>query len=505
MNIKSLFTKKRIIYGLIGLVVISGLAYMMFFNKNNKQETLVAHSTDFLQQVSASGKIVAKENLNLSFEEAGQVSGVYVNVGDNVTAGQLLSNENTGELNAQLSEMQAGIDLQKAKLNQLLAGASPEDVQTAQDAVTSAQQGLNNSYASSLTALNGAYNAIYNAYTTASFIQLNYFITGGDKQSFLVQDNKKAMNDYVADAKKYLDMATNSSDNSTIDISINNIITDLNNTYASLTIIRQQCEEDVYYARVSAADKTSLDTQKTNITTALTSVTTAKSTISSSKVTLLQAEDMLTLKKAPIRDSDAAVFEAQIKQAEASEQNVMAQLRKKRIYSPIDGIVTAVNAKVGSVFSPNDTAVSVISKNNFQIESYVPEINISLIKVGNPATVTLDAYGNDTLFAAKVISIDPAETIKDGVSTYKVTLEFTNNDDRIKSGMTGNIIMTTLEKPNIISIPQGIVKVVDGKKFVKVKDGENSVDKEVQTGSISSSGNIEITSGLKEGDIVILK
>ncbi len=503
MTIKKILTKKNIIYFILGLIIISG-AYFLFFNKKNTQQTLVVHPGDFLQQVSASGTISPKDNLDLSFEQAGQVTGVYAKVSDKVFDGQLLVSQNAGELQAQSSQMQAGIDLEQAKLDQLLAGASDEDIKTAQDSVDLAQQNLDNAYASSINALNAAYTTMYNAYTTVSYVQRQYF-NGGDQESFQVQANKGIINDNVQEVKKYLDVAGSSLNTNDKDTAILKTIVDLNNVYNSLAVIREQCEQGVYYSTVTAADKASLDTQKININTSISTVTSAKSSIALYQTDLFQAQDTLNLKKSPARSSDIAVYKAQIEQAKASLQNVLAQLGKKRIYSPINGIVTAVNAKTGSVISSNDIAVSVISNNNFQVESFIPEINISLIKIGQDADVTLDSYG-DTVFKAKVLLIDPAQTVKDGVSTYKVTLEFIdNNDTRIKSGMTGNIIITTLQKSNVISVPQGIVGDENSQKFVMVKNGDATVKTVIETGAVASNGNIEVTSGLKDGDIVILK
>jgi HlyD family secretion protein len=510
MNIKNLFSKKRIIWTGIILVILIA-SYFLFFNKKNTQQTLTVHPGDFLQQVSASGTVVAKQNLDLSFAQTDQVSGVYVNVGDHVAQGKLLASQNTAELQAQLSQMRSGTDLEQAKLNQLLAGSSPQDIQTAQDSVTAAQQTLSNAYASALTALESAYGSIYQAYTTVTFIKNTYF-TQSDPEGIIVQEQKDAISNSLDDAKKYIDTAqaaandTNATDTDTdTDTAISRLISDATTTYDSVTVIREQCENGVYYSKVSAGDKTSLDTQKTSTNTAISNLTVIQSTIASDTLALVHANDELAAQKAPARASDIAVFQAQIDQAKASEENVVAQIGKKRIYSPIQGVVTAVNAKVGSVFSANDVAISVISANNFQIESYVPEINISYLAVGQDATATLDAYG-DTVFNTKVISIDPAETIKDGVSTYKVTLAFAdNNDPRIKSGMTGTVIVTTLKKSNVIAVPQGIVTMENGQKFVEVKTGDKTVSQKVETGSVASNGTIEITSGLKDGDVVILQ
>jgi len=114
---------------------------------------------------------------------------------------------------------------------------------------------------------------------------------------------------------------------------------------------------------------------------------------------------------------------------------------------------------------------------------------------------------------ASVVSINPAETIKDGISTYKVTLEFIDGDQRFKSGMTGNVIITTEKKSDVISVPQRIIITKTGgysdpsgqKKFVKVKEGGTIIEREVEIGSVSSSGNTEIIFGLNDGDVVILE
>jgi len=110
----------------------------------------------------------------------------------------------------------------------------------------------------------------------------------------------------------------------------------------------------------------------------------------------------------------------------------------------------------------------------------------------------------DTIFAASVVSIDPSQTQKDGVATYKTTLQFTSDDKNLKDGMSANVVIITNKKENVISIPQGLLKIKDGKKIVTVKNGENIIEKEVQIGDISSSGQVEIISGLNEGDILPL-
>jgi len=65
------------------------------------------------------------------------------------------------------------------------------------------------------------------------------------------------------------------------------------------------------------------------------------------------------------------------------------------------------------------------------------------------------------------------------------------------------VVITTDKRENTIAIPQGIIINKDGKKFVKVQEIKNIIEREVAAGLISSLGKIEIISGLKEGDVVV--
>ncbi len=137
------------------------------------------------------------------------------------------------------------------------------------------------------------------------------------------------------------------------------------------------------------------------------------------------------------------------------------------------------------------------------IESFIPEINISLIELNDSARVTLDAYGEEVEFNATVVRIDPAETIRDGVSNYKIEMVFNEVDERILAGMTANVRIMTEYRERALSIPQGFVKRENGRTFVSVQTGaDTSEEREVVTGTISSSGEIEILSGLAPGEIL---
>jgi HlyD family secretion protein len=143
--------------------------------------------------------------------------------------------------------------------------------------------------------------------------------------------------------------------------------------------------------------------------------------------------------------------------------------------------------------------------NKYQIESNVPEADVSKIKVGDPATVTLDAYGPDVTWNAVVSQIYPSESVIEGVPTYKTIFTLSQNDDRIKPGMTANLDISNDNRQNVLFLPQRTIIRENGNKYVQLlsADGVHSTQVQIQTGLYGSDGKVEILSGVQEGDKII--
>ncbi len=280
-----------------------------------------------------------------------------------------------------------------------------------------------------------------------------------------------------------------------------------------------------------------INTGRTNINTALTSVNGKKQAIATQKATnqvsisvaeasvnaaknsLSSAQDERALKRAGATAEQIATQEAlvnqakanvesqraQIKYAEANVENYQVQLDKATIFASLDGVVAKQDLKVGEIVTANINVVSIISESQFEIEANIPEADIAKVKVGNYAKVTLDTYGSDVVFEARVIKIDPAETILEGVATYKTTLQFLKDDEKIKSGMTANIDILTAKKENVVVLPQRVIIQKGGEYFVLIgKDENKTEERKIEVGLKGSDGNVEIVLGLSENEKVII-
>jgi HlyD family secretion protein len=171
------------------------------------------------------------------------------------------------------------------------------------------------------------------------------------------------------------------------------------------------------------------------------------------------------------------------------------------IASPIDGIITEINVNAGDYVRAETTIAKVVNNNNIEFSIDIDELDISDVKLGQEVLVTIDA-----LKATKVkplsgsISVIALEgNTSNDVTTYPVTISLQGNDN-IKIGMNANAEIITQKKENVLMLPVEAITTRKNKQYVTKKDGTST---EVQVG-LYNEDNIEIISGLSEGDSVLL-
>jgi len=464
-----------------------------------------------VQEVTVTGTTKPAENVDLAFEKSGKVIRVYAAVGDTVLPRQTLVLLDQGELGAQLLEAEAIVQSEEAKLAELKRGTRKEDLQVKGTELEKGRQDLANDYDSVPNVLSDTYAKSDDAVrkqTDELFSndedanpQLTFTTTNSQTETNVEYQRAILSSELRKWRDELLRLGGTSSDQM-LDQALINGKTRLALVRTFLETIMDTIVTATTLTQSTASTyKTNINTGLTNVNLAISNVNTQTQTIASQRIAVKKIEDELALKLAGSTPEEILSQEAKVRQAEAKAQNVRAQLEKTILRSPIEGTITKQDAKPGEIITPNTIVVSVISGGKFKIETNVPEADIAKIKVGNNAKMTLDAFGNNVVFEGVVVSIDPGETMLEGVATYKTTLQFIHEDERIKTGMTANIDILTQKKENVLVIPQRVVASRNGRDVVKVVQPDGTIaEKEVQTGLRGSDGNIEIISGLEEGD-----
>ncbi|MCR4325252.1 MAG: efflux RND transporter periplasmic adaptor subunit [Patescibacteria group bacterium] len=508
-------TRRVVVWTAVALVAMSGAWMLVSARQSGPEAVIVVQPGDFVEQVSIAGAVKAAHEVNLGFEQSGRVSAVHASVGQVVGAGAPLASLSSGDLSASVAQKEATLAMQEAKLEGLKVGARTEDIQVAEAQAAKAAQDLVNMYASAIDTIASAYTKADDAVRT----QLTAFFSNADTDPQLTfsSSDSQAVTDIKTkryNAGKELDawagdiyMLTATTDSEALDAALARASLHLARIKDFLNVAARVAQDAITTPPgVSSTDtlKASVTTAATAVNAALSSVNTSAQNIAAQKITVQQLEAALALKRAGASAQDIMAQEASVAAASADLQSARVQLAKTVLRAPFSGTVTNMDAKVGQIVSPNTPVVSMISNGVFEIESFIPEVDIAQIELGDSASTTLDAYGPDVYFTARVIAIDPAQTTVNGVSTYKTTLQFTKADPRIRSGMTANVIITTQNIPDTISVPRGAVFTKSGISYVQVREEDAIVDRAVETGESSPIGNIRIISGLNSGDVVLL-
>jgi membrane fusion protein (multidrug efflux system) len=170
------------------------------------------------------------------------------------------------------------------------------------------------------------------------------------------------------------------------------------------------------------------------------------------------------------------------------------------IRAPIAGTITELPADIGSTVG-TQTAVAVVGDlGRLMIRCFIGERSVARVKVGQKATVTLEAYPGVT-FPARIEEKSPV--LDRATRTLEIRLAVEPPDARMQSGMFASVKLVTLRKERIVAIPKDCLIASDGGTHVFVAGDDNVARRrDVKTGLLSD-GFVEIISGLAEGERVV--
>jgi multidrug efflux pump subunit AcrA (membrane-fusion protein) len=495
-----LLIKKKLVYITLGiiLIIISGVLIYSATHKP-QYDSAIAVRREFSEEVSVTGKVIAANDVNLAFESGGRVTSVPVKVGEKVLKGKVLAYVNSGDLYASLLDKQARLDSARAQLAEVVRGTRPTTLSNQKKAVDQAREDLvtsiQNAYVTSDDVLRSNIDILFTDPTTAYPNIVSF--SDGNLQSDL-EDERVEIGRMMKMWKKSVDLLE------TDDYEESFLLEAEGNLRAMRDFLSNLAVASSYFENSSGITAVERQTFTSAISSGRTLINSTISSVSSASQTFINANDDLILSEEGATPEELLQAQASVKSAEANVLQAQSALARTSISAPFDGLVTKINLRVGEQVSSGAPVVSMISDANFEVESFIPEADIAQIHIGDTGTTTLDAYGDSVSFVVVVTAIDLSETEVEGVSTYKTTLQFTETDDRILSGMTANIDLVSETRSGVLSIPQSAVTSKAGKRTVMVRNnaGKNEI-RDVRTGSRDNAGNIEVLEGVAEGETII--
>lgn len=203
-------------------------------------------------------------------------------------------------------------------------------------------------------------------------------------------------------------------------------------------------------------------------------------------------------KETDIRAEQVKMLQAQLRQAMANLAAAQVQLSYATITAPFSGIVIKRHVDPGDMASPGMPLVTIVDPSSFRLEVTVPESYVKFIHIGDSVPVTIEALNQTSM--GRIYEIVPSA---DPISrTFVVKIRLPHMKGLI-AGMFGRAEFPTGQIKSIF-VPQSTVWQEGSLEGVFVVEGEKAVKRVITTGK-KINDFVEVLSGLKEGELVIVK
>ena len=177
------------------------------------------------------------------------------------------------------------------------------------------------------------------------------------------------------------------------------------------------------------------------------------------------------------------------------------------IRASCDGFVAQIDSKAGSSVQANAAMLTISQTNGFSMDVSVSEDDITNVKVGQDATLSLTSQSDGPAIDAAVDSIT-AEPARSGSSSVSYTVVVKSKSPvsglgTVYDGMSGQATIVQKQVKNVLYVNNKAVTFQNGQSTVLVKGQNGSPVKQAVTTGFSDGTYVEITSGLQKGETVL--
>jgi HlyD family secretion protein len=467
----ALSRKKKIIIAVSAVALLALIIIISVFasRKDEAEVTTVRLDVkaELRQTVTASGEVRPIRYIKLTSEVPGRIEEIYVNPGDQVVQGKPL-------VRVDPTQLQSSQEAQWAAAQQAI-----NDIQSARNAVSNAQQGL------------------------------------------VVAESS------VASARQQLVALQTAVDRAQVD----------------LNTAQRELKRNSDLIEAGVASRSEYDAARDRFDQAKIALQTARANLESQRISVKESMERANLQKIAVQEAQTGIKSSEMRanQQQALLRGQSSQRSKATQLSPLNGVVADIPTRVGeyAVAGLSTTPLMTIADmSTINVEVNVDETEISNVEVGQQAKVKVDALGEKEITAVVTqknpLAVSKSDT-QGGLSNrvnvqeakeFKVTVELRDMPDEIRNGlrpgMSATATITTKTKNNVIAVPlEAIVEkaaptpspttsvagaapaATSGEKPKSIKgvyllEGNKVRFIEVTTG-ITGEADIEVTSGVKAG------
>ena len=491
LRFHDLLKRKALVALVLGTAILGGTAvYAQAAKVTTTYRTALVTYGTITQTIGMAGNLTAATESDLNFASSGTVATVYVQVGQSVGVGAPLATLDTALLSAQLLQAQATLASAYAKLAQDRAGATAQNLTSAENSIGSAAVSVSNAE-TSLTdtkAINSQSVAAAEVPVTAA-------------QAALTADEA------VYDPIVAIDKSTLAADQLAMTAACSGPPSPTCTTATS----------------VVAADEAKLTADEQPLVRDQTALESANSALAASKARAQQSNDQAASSLASTQQQYAAtrsslaalesstspqtiqMDDAQIQIDQVAADSLQGQVDGATLTAPIPGIVSQVNVKAGQTAlaggSSTSSAIVIFSPGSYDLTGTVSDSQVNLVAVGQTAEIT--PAGSTQAWLGKITSIAPAATVSSGVATFAVTAALTGTSSSLRPGTSASANIVINQVVHVLTVPTSAVHTTLAGSTVSVLVNGSPRTFSVVTGA-SDPTRTQIVSGLQLNQVVVI-
>ncbi len=210
-------------------------------------------------------------------------------------------------------------------------------------------------------------------------------------------------------------------------------------------------------------------------------------------------------------EADLLISENSFKKAESRLRSVEDRLSKTRILAPADGTILNIPVNEGQVVTAAASVNSGTLLMTFAdltrllIDTHVNQMDVAKVKSKQEVEIEMQGADSRTI-QARVEFVAPLATVKNNIKGFQVQALILDNEGRLKPGMSVSMTVPIGAAKSAVSVPIAAVFSEDDENVVYVKSSKEGqiADRRKVTVGLSNLSFAEITSGLEEGEEILL-
>ncbi|MBX3081511.1 MAG: efflux RND transporter periplasmic adaptor subunit [Anaerolineae bacterium] len=396
--------------------------------------------------VNANGNIAPERSVRLSFDAPGIVAEIDAKEGQMVSAGQILARQDDTAQRLAVEQAKANLNVAELSLRRLQAPPDPRDLAVAEAQVKTAEASYNALFSTitpaQIRAAEAQYNQAVAAYETAT------------------QRRKDTGGQYPTDSVPF-QLALAQEGQASFNAEIARL---------QVQLLRRGPD-----GRTVAAAKAQIEASKARL-------------------------DQL---KAPVPQVQIDQATISIDQAKFALEQAERQLEKVVLTAPFSGVVSTIAIRQGALSVTGVPAIVLVDVSRFHVDVRVDEIDIGLLREGQPVALTVDALGGAAL-SGRVDRIALVADQSGTVTTYQVRMALDPTEAKIKAGMTVSAAITVQEVIDVVRVPNQFVRLDKrtNQAYVNLVNSTGTLTEiPIQLG-LRTEEYSEVVVGLREGDTV---